>query len=154
IAFIRNQDYYAWDLNSGTIIQLSNFEKGSGDRKSSLSNQEAFLQTEQLHTSAVLSERKKLRELRDEARKQQSPPRMKTIYTGDRNLTGLNIDPHARYITYRLVKPATGVRATIVPDFITESGFTTNLTARPKVGAAVGGSEFYIYDRERDTVIL
>ena len=153
VAFIRNQDYYAWDINAGTTYQLSNFEKGSAQRKQSASEQETFLQTEQLHTSMVLSERKKMRELREEARKQQSPPRMKTIYTGDRNLSGLSIDPHATYISYRLVKPATGTRSTYVPDYVTESGFTSNLTARPKVGAAPGGSEFYIYDRERDTVI-
>ena len=50
------------------------------------------------------------------------------------------------------LKPLPAAKTTIVPSYVTETGFTTDIPARTKVGAAQGTSEFFIYDRERDTV--
>ena len=64
----------------------------------------------------------------------------------------MNISPDGRFISYRLTKPAANAKSTIVPNYVTETGFTTDIAARTKVGAPEGSSEFFIYDRERDTV--
>jgi hypothetical protein len=40
-----------------------------------------------------------------------------------------------------------------VPNYVTESGFTTDISSRPKVGAPEGSSEFYLLDRERGTAL-
>ena len=50
-------------------------------------------------------------------------------------------------------KQLAGNKTTIVPNYVTESGFTTDIPARTKVGEIAGSSEFFIYDRERDTVL-
>jgi hypothetical protein len=50
------------------------------------------------------------------------------------------------------LKPQPAAKSTIVPSYVTETGFTTDIPGRTKVGTAPGISEFFIYDRERDTV--
>src|SRR5690606_34393167 len=41
---------------------------------------------------------------------------------------------------------------TIVPNYVTESGYTEDIHARTKVGSALSTSQAYLYDRQRDTV--
>ncbi|MCU0405065.1 MAG: prolyl oligopeptidase family serine peptidase, partial [Chitinophagaceae bacterium] len=55
-------------------------------------------------------------------------------------------------IAYRLSRQSSG-KNTIVPSYVTESGFTTDLNTRTKVGAPPAPSEVYIFDRVRDTVL-
>ena len=43
IAFVRNQNVYAWDIVSGTTIQLTNFQKGTATPKEILNAQERYL---------------------------------------------------------------------------------------------------------------
>ena len=64
----------------------------------------------------------------------------------------LQVSPDGRFVSYRLVKPAADAHATIVPNYVTESGFTEDIPGRTKVGSLQGSSEFFIYDREKDTV--
>src|SRR5690606_10476979 len=44
-------------------------------------------------------------------------------------------------------------KATIVPNYVTESGFTEDINTRTKVGAPQNAQEFFVYDIKRDTVI-
>ena len=69
-----------------------------------------------------------------------------------KTLQGMNISPDGRFISYRLSRFGTGGKATIVPSYVTETGFTTDINARTKVGTPQGSSELYVYDRERDTI--
>ncbi|MBP6591313.1 MAG: S9 family peptidase, partial [Chitinophagaceae bacterium] len=65
---------------------------------------------------------------------------------------GMNISPDGRFISYRLARFGSGGKATIVPSYVTETGFTTDINARTKVGTQQGSSELYVYDREKDTI--
>lgn len=76
----------------------------------------------------------------------------KTIYLGEKHLSSLTASPDGRFIIYRLVKKASGVRYTEVPAYVTQSGYTEDLHGRPVTGAPQPGFEEYIYDRKRDTV--
>ncbi len=153
IAFARSQNLFTYDLKNGSILQLTNLQRGTAVQAATLDAQQAWLEKDQLLTSAILRERKTKREAAEVARKNAEPQALKIIYTGDRNVSGLTISPNARFATYRLVRNPAGARSTYVPDYMAESGFTTNLTARAKVGAPESTSTFYIYDRERDTAI-
>ncbi len=42
-------------------------------------------------------------------------------------------------------------RGTEVPDFVTESGYTTDIRSRAKVGGGQPTYESYVYDRQKDT---
>ncbi len=50
------------------------------------------------------------------------------------------------------IKPPIKRSPTIVPNYITESGFTTDIQGREKVGEPQGTNRFFIYDSEEDSV--
>lgn len=168
ILYSRNQNLYAWEIAGGETIQLTNIRSGESVNtgapggfqrggtvpasRAAANPQEQWLQQDQLIWFEVLKERKKKRELAEAYTK--SIPKdkeLRSINLEDKMMQGLSISPDGRYISYRLQRMA-GSKSTIVPSYVTETGFTVDLPARSKVGAAQGLSEMYIYDREADTI--
>jgi dipeptidyl aminopeptidase/acylaminoacyl peptidase len=116
--------------------------------------QEQWLKNDQLQYFQVLKERKEKRDAAEAYNKNLPKAKeLRIIQINDRTLQSLNISPDGRFISYRLTKPATDAKTTIVPSYVTETGFTTDITGRTKVGAPQSNSEFFIYDRFRDTVL-
>jgi len=182
IVYTRNQNLYAFDLEDGSTTQLTNFVRGgaglSGPAPSgplrggqqrvggfggasrlprennSGDPQERALRNEQLKLFDVLKERKAEREKADAWTKSQPKTKtLRTITLDDRNMFGLNISPDCRYVTYRLYKAPAGEKNTVVPSYVTETGFTTEIPGRTKVGAPPGSYEFFVFDTQADTVI-
>jgi dipeptidyl aminopeptidase/acylaminoacyl peptidase len=117
--------------------------------------QEKWLQDEELSLMEVLKDRKEKRDQRAEFLKENrdTTETLKAINVGDKILQSLQISPDGRFITYRLYQAPTGAKNTIVPDYVTESGFTTDKNGRTKVGAPQGKFEFYVFDKERNKEI-
>ncbi|HXB43868.1 MAG TPA: prolyl oligopeptidase family serine peptidase, partial [Puia sp.] len=172
IVYTRNQNLYAWDIASGMTKQLTNFQKGTAPRESiqanlrgqadqikvektePLSTHEKWLQQEQLQEFEVLSSRKAKKDLKDSINKLLGKSKeLRAIYTEDKNLNNVLISPDGRFITYRLIKPAANAKKTIVPNYVTESGFTEEIPGRSKVGAPQNNSEFFVFDTQHDTII-
>ena len=179
IVYNSNQNLYAWDLYTGEILQLTNLQsqaatgnqppptssqfrggggfggnRGRTEEVNAGAAQEQWLKNDQLQYFQVLRERKDKRDKADSYNK--NLPKVKelrTIQIGDRVLQGLAISPDGRFISYRLIRTATDVKTTIIPGYVTETGFTTDITGRTKVGAPQNNSEYFIYDREKDTVL-
>lgn len=131
--------------------------QGGGAPVVSGGTQEQWLQQQQLAMFQVLKERKDKRDARSaylKNNKEITPDTLKTIGIGDKNLQSLQISPDGRFVTYRLYQPPSSGKNTIVPDYVTESGFTTDIPGRTKVGAPLGKFDFYVYDKMRDTVML
>lgn len=80
------------------------------------------------------------------------PKRMTELSTGDRTLGGVVVSPDGRFVTYRLTKAADPAKITIVPAFVTNSGYTEDIQNRTKVGAPLATSESFVYDSQKDTV--
>src|SRR6187549_2460780 len=171
IAYTRNQNLYAWDIASGETMQLTNLQTGAaaaappptgfggrGNNQAANNNansnpQEDWLKSDQLTYFEVLKSRKEKRD-KGEAYNKTIPKakELRNINIEDKALQGLSLSPDGRFISYRLFKTAAAAKSTIVPSYVTETGFTTDIPGRTKVGTAPGTSEFFIYDRERDTV--
>jgi dipeptidyl aminopeptidase/acylaminoacyl peptidase len=157
ICFTRNQNLYAWHITTGVTRQLTNFVKGgSGPRNgrpesgARPAGQEPWLVAQQLELFQVLSERKAKRDARSAFLKTiKEYDTLRAIEIGEKLLQGAEPSPNGRFITYRLVQPASG-KATIVPDYVTESGFTTDLNTRMKVGHVQGKYELWLFDREKN----
>jgi hypothetical protein len=80
-----------------------------------------------------------------------SPKELRTVNIFDRVLQDLTISPDGRFVSYRLTKTSPDAKATIVPNYVTESGFTNDIQSRTKVGEPRSNSDFFIYDRKKDT---
>src|SRR5207244_2968816 len=52
------------------------------------------------------------------------------------NAINLNLSPDGKFVIATISEPGTGARNTIVPNFVTESGYTEDIPGRTKVGDA------------------
>ena len=70
-----------------------------------------------------------------------------------KDLGNLQVSPDAKYAGFSLIERERG-KDTDVPDYVDESGYTENLSARSKVGDMEYTAELAIYNFEKDTVII
>ncbi len=156
IVYTRNLNLFAWDPATGETEQLTNFQRTPApkeEKKEPANAQEKWLQEDQLRHFDVLSSRKAKKDLADSIDKQHAPKEVRTIYLDDKMMNNLRISPDGRFVTYRLIRRPPGAKNTIVPSYVTESGFTQDIPGRTKVGAPQGVYSYCIFDREKDTVI-
>ncbi|MDX1941971.1 MAG: prolyl oligopeptidase family serine peptidase [Saprospiraceae bacterium] len=138
---------------NGIITQLTNFRRGNKRDEPRKTANEQFLEAQQMELFDILRERKAERELQQTRNKELQPKRPYEYYYGDKNMSSIQASPDLKFITFRLTKSAPDKR-TDVPNYVTESGATEDLRARPKVGSPQDTYEFGIYDIEKDTVYL
>lgn len=156
IVYTLNGDLYSWEISAGVTEQLTNFQHTdppADKKKDNLTPQEKWLQTDQLRQFDVLKSRKRKKDIADSINKAREPRPLKPIYIDEKTLTGLVISPNGRFITYRLFKRPADGKSTIVPSYVTESGFTKDIPGRSKVGVPQATYSSYIFDTEKDTVI-
>ena len=80
------------------------------------------------------------------------PDRPKEIYIEEKNVDQIQLSPDGKTVTFRLTKTS-GAKTTIVPSYVTESGFTEDISSRTKVGAPQNVSELWVYSIAKDTVL-
>lgn len=135
--FLRDDNLYALSLDGGALRQLTDVRVGSEPREKTAEGQRKFLEEQQKelfeHIRVGIEKREREKALR-EAREAREP---KTIWIpqGER-VMGLAVEPSGRYAILQVGKPARDARQTMVPDWVTESGYTEPLNVRSKVGDA------------------
>ena len=140
VIYELDNNLFQWHINDGTTTQLTNFKSGNERSERKLNAQDQWLEDDQLQYFNILEKRKNEAKAQSYRNEQTTFDRPKTIYLGDKNLFDINISAELNYVIYRLyVSPKD--KNTIVPDFVTESGYTKDLNARPKVG-----SDQYTYE--------
>lgn len=151
VIFRKGNDLYSISINNGELIQLTSFLRGSKSRDSKLNDQDQWLKDDKLSEFVVLQQRKEMRDATTKARKADQPKRLKEIYLEGRTVDNLVISPDEQYITFNLVTDDDG-RNTIVPNYVTETGYTEDIATRSKVGGPQSTSELFIFDKKRDSV--
>ncbi|BAV09670.1 Dipeptidyl aminopeptidase/acylaminoacyl peptidase [Filimonas lacunae] len=181
ISYVRNQNLFAWNIKTGSTEQLTNFIKGGeaiappapaagrgrgGDRgaaanagnnaaaKTTGNRQEQWLQQDELRLMDIVRERKEKKEAREAfLQTVKETDTLVNINIGDKTVANVQVSPDGRFISYRLFQAASGTKNTIVPNYVTESSFTTDIPARTKVGVAQGKYELFVLDTQKDSVI-
>jgi len=153
ISFVAAGNLFEWESVSGQFIQLTDFRKGTRRADPKMSDQEKWLKADQLAYFDILRSRNANRKAGDKIQKADRAKRPKEIYVDDKNVDQIQRSPDGKFITYRLSKNPT-VKNTIVPNYVTESGFTEDIPARTKVGGAQTQFELFVYDIGRDTTVV
>ena len=149
VVYQTGDNLFLWNISSGSTVQLTDFKEGK-EKKSELSEQEKWLEDDQLANFEILARRKDQEDARKYRRDQTEVKRPKTVHLGSKKMRRMSISPDLNYVVYELVTSAKD-KNTIVPDFVTRSGFTSDLNARAKVGGPRDSFETWIIDRQRDT---
>jgi dipeptidyl aminopeptidase/acylaminoacyl peptidase len=114
--------------------------------------QDRWLRNEQTELFEVIRQRARNEKADAAERKAMQPTkRLKEIAIGDQSLSFVQLSPNGRYITYRLIKMAEGAKTTIVPNYVTASGYTEDIPNRTKVGSPQPTWQSFVYDTQRDT---
>ncbi len=153
VLFQRGDNLFSIPVNGGSLVQLSNFSRTRKRPESPLSKQDLWLKQDQLSGFDIIKKRefdRKDREAKSKAAEVKVP---KEFYLDERSfLTGLRMSPDEKFIAFRIMKRAEGNKTTIVPNFVTESGYTEDIMGRTKVGNALPVFESYVYDIQKDTI--
>lgn len=155
IVYQLHNDLFLWDKINGTTTQLTNFQKGNkpDENPPVLNQQEKWLQAQQPELLQIVKDRQEKSDAAKAFNKTYAPIPLRALYLQDKRLQKVTISPDGRFVTYTLFKAPANARNTIVPDYVTKSGFTTDIPSREKVGAPQGTFESFIYDRQQDTVL-
>lgn len=151
ITFVSSNNLYLLKLADGSLKQLTDFKQGADRRERKKSEQDEWLERDNLALIEVLQERKERTEQRNNYNKLLQPKRPKALYLDGRFVGSQTLSPQQDFITFTLTKRAES-KTTDVPNYVAQSGYTENLNARPKIGSAVNDMVAGIYDLQRDTI--
>ncbi|MBC7921196.1 MAG: prolyl oligopeptidase family serine peptidase [Ferruginibacter sp.] len=152
ILFTREDNLFAWNPGTGETSQLTDFRKGAKKADAKGSEQDQWLKADQRRWVGVVKERSDQKKAGEKISQADLPRRPKAIYLEEKTVANAVLSPDERYLTYRLTLAAKGNQTAVVPSYVTESGYTADLPARPKVGNRLPTEELFVYDRGRDTV--
>lgn len=152
IIYSSEQNLYAWEISTGNITQLTDFRRGKKQSTPPVSDQEKWLKGDQLAHMAIIKERHDKQNATRKNREAEEVKRPKEIYLDDKVVMQPQLTADGNFVVYRLSKNGGG-KNTIVPNYVTASGFTEDIPARTKVGSPLSISELYVYDIKRDTVL-
>ena len=133
VFYTSDNNLYLMSLSNGTIEQLTDFRRGPAPREPRPTASQKFLEDQQKELLKAITEEVEDKK-RDEDRRK-SLERMKPVYLEPRqSLRNLELSPDEKLITFMMDQAPEGTKNTIVPDYITASGYAEDINSRAKVG--------------------
>ena len=151
VIFSWGSNYFRYILDGG-IEQITNIMDGNAPTDPPQDAREAFLTEQQELLFEVIREQKALDEKRDMAREKEARKTPPAFYSGNKRVRLMGLDPSEQYVAFFLQQNTRSER-TLVQNYVTESGFAEDLSARPKVGVGPPQVDLYIQDLVRDTTV-
>ena len=172
VVYQRADNVYQLNLATGELKQLTNFVKGKPEmptsgarptgRATALGNspQDLWLKNDQTALFDIIKKKNTEGSNRAAGRGSRfgmtnddaKPRAIRQINIGDDFMAGLTVSPDGKYVSYRLITQAVGNKNTIVPNYVTASGYTEDLNTRTKVGEALSTSVTYVFDIAKDSI--
>jgi dipeptidyl aminopeptidase/acylaminoacyl peptidase len=152
ISFTRQSNLYSFALDGGELEQLTDIRPGGGvgasqnqdASKRATDSQEALKKEERALLDAV-RERAEKREADEAKRKEREKDKRKPFQlTAGQTAGNMSLAPDGKSVILVVNEAATGARNTIVPNYVTESGYTEDIPGRTKVGDAQGRNRIAI----------
>jgi len=137
VYFTRLSNLYVMALDSGSLDQLTDIRPGGGvgggtTPPKGTDSQESLKKEERTLLDAV-RERAEQREEQEKKRKEREQRKPLNLPTAQ-NAVALTLSPDNKYVIATISEPGAGARNTIVPNYVTESAYTEDITGRTKVG--------------------
>jgi dipeptidyl aminopeptidase/acylaminoacyl peptidase len=152
VVFQRGDNLFQFDLKTNELKQLTNFVKGRKPGSKTQTPQDAWLKKEQSQLFDVIKQKDSVDAAQKREKLSSGKKNIKAIYLEDKFLSNLAVSPDGRYVTYQLVTAASGSNRTVVPNYVTSSGYTEDIPGRSKVGEPMATYQNYIFDKQRDSV--
>lgn len=152
IGFMQGNNLFTWDIETGAIKQLTNFNMGSKPADDKLySGQSKWLYEQQLQLFEVLSKKEKKQKSEKVYKEKEKKMHPLAIYLSRNSLLWANLSPDGRFVSYLTMSRQLN-QETFVYHYISKSGYIEYENARPKVGQKLNKYYFYIYDIKKREV--
>jgi dipeptidyl aminopeptidase/acylaminoacyl peptidase len=153
IYFTRQGNLYVMALDGGSLEQLTDIRVGgagvtptvgggggggprqgaSTDSQQRGTDSQEYLKKEERALLDAVREKAEQREEQEKKRKEREKRKPFNVPAGQ-NVVNLSLSPDGKYVIATVTEPGTGSKNTIVPNFVTESGYTEDIPGRTKVG--------------------
>lgn len=157
VTFTRANNLYVMSLDNGALEQLTDIVlpgatappgpsgggrggRGGGNGRGSSAEEDKkgtdsqeFLKNQEKELLEVIRDRAAKRE-EDEARKKRENPRKPFNLTAGQTIASLRLTPDEKYVVAGVREAGSGDKNTVVPNYVTESGYTEEIPSRDKVG--------------------
>ena len=136
VFFLRNDNAFSIDLTDGIIRQLTDIRTGTPPRDSTPRGMRGALEREQSALFDVVRDQLRRDSIEKAERERRDSLRTKPFWLkrGER-VTTISISPNGRaLLLVTAIRGADSARQTIVPQFVTRTGYTDELRVRTKVG--------------------
>lgn len=142
VIFRRSNNLYRLTLETGALEQLTRIStQPAPSEDTEAEGQKEFLEAQQLELFEHIRRDSTQQARRDSLREDQESRDPETVHLqSGENVRGLSSTRDGRYVLLRTNKPAQGTTRTIVPDWVTDDGYTTDINSRTKVGDKQGTS--------------
>jgi len=128
VFFTSKENLFLLSLKGGELVQLTNFRRGAPPKKPILSPGQRFLIKQQ---KELFEEFKVKKEKRKEKKEKVPPP---VILKKGQSVRNLVLSPDGRFVLFALIERPATARSTIVPNYVTGDGYTSEIPSRTKAG--------------------
>ncbi|MEO5859894.1 MAG: DPP IV N-terminal domain-containing protein, partial [Pyrinomonadaceae bacterium] len=172
ITFTRQNNLYSFSLDTNLLEQLTDIraaggpaptagpgggggfgvggrsQQGQDSARTGTESQESLKKEERSLLDAI-RERAEKREEDEKKRKESEKDRRKPFQlTAGQNAGNLSLSPDGKFVIVMVNESGMGSKATIVPNYVTESGYTEDIPGRSKVGDVQGRNRIAILSVE------
>ena len=136
IYFTRLNNLYVMSLDGGSLEQLTDIRIGGAPTPSATpkgTDSQEYLKKEERALLDVVREKAEQREEQEKKRKEREPRKPFNIPTGQ-SVASLSLSPDGKDVMAAIIEPGQGSKNTIVPNYVTETGYTEDIPGRTKVG--------------------
>lgn len=149
VFFEQKNNMFQLNTNEGTMIQLTNFNKGKERDKSN--KEDSFLEKQQKELFQFIRDQQTKKKWFEENSKHIKPDAPKAVYTDKGDFVNLSVHPKGNFVSFSIYE-APESKADIMGTFITADGYNKSNEIRPKVSV----NNFFkmklgIYNRQKDT---
>lgn len=163
ITYTRDNNLYSINTSTGLVSQLTNItivedkeETRSRTQQDGNTEQDRWLRNDQVVTSEIIkAQRNRPRNRSPRAQRffDNMEEQMEEIELP--NVSDLQLSSDGKYVSFRVFRSAeNGAKGTIVPNYVSNTGYTTDINARPKVGGDRPHLEIGIYSVEADSFYI
>ncbi|MBI2149249.1 MAG: DPP IV N-terminal domain-containing protein, partial [Acidobacteria bacterium] len=131
--FTRDNNLYLLSISTGVLEQLTDFRRGPAPRETKPTPSQKFLEDQQKELFKSVQEKAEDKKIEEEKKKVLE--RLKPFYLETRqSARALELAPDEKLVTFILDQEPEATKTTVVPEFVSETGYTADLRSRSKVG--------------------
>jgi dipeptidyl aminopeptidase/acylaminoacyl peptidase len=151
VYWFSNNNIYATAVDGGPLRQVTDIRADAAPRDPSLEGQRGNLRRQQTELFDVVRDRVEAREARE--RLDSLRAEVRPVYIGkNASIESWNVSPSGRYVLLTVGDRVEGQQQTMVPAWVTETGYTEPMNVRTKVGDVEGVERAAVLDLQTSTL--